>query len=279
MDLSNENVVHIKQNGVEYLQFRRLLEYKDNIIHAFTLGINNDFRMPLSGSSHNKLNNEQIEKNKNSYKKICKSIGIDYNNIVKTNQVHKDVIKDVNFKINKNSPDFSEEKYANTDGLVTNNKGLAICATNADCIVLMMYDYKKQVIANVHSGWRGTVQKIATKAVDKMDELYGSNPKDIICCISPSIRKCHFEVEKDVQTLFENEFKDLKLDKIIERKSENKWLIDTVKINEEILQKAGLKKENIIDCGICSVCNSNLIHSYRVEKEKYGLSTAIIGLK
>ena len=43
MDLSNENVVHIKQNGVEYLQFRRLLEYKDNIIHAFTLGINNDF--------------------------------------------------------------------------------------------------------------------------------------------------------------------------------------------------------------------------------------------
>ena len=89
----------------------------------------------------------------------------------------------------------------------------------------------------------------------------------------------YFEVEKDVQTLFENEFKDLKLDEIIERKSENKWLIDTVKINEEILQKAGLKKENIIDCGICSVCNSDLIHSYRVEKEKYGLSTAIIGLK
>ena len=98
-------------------------------------------------------------------------------------------------------------------------------------------------------------------------------------CICPSIRKCHFEVEKDVQTLFENEFKDFKLDEIIERKSENKWLIDTVKINEEILQKAGLKKENIIDCGICSVCNSDLIHSYRVEKEKYGLSTAIIGLK
>ncbi len=77
------------------------------------------------------------------------------------------------------------------------------------------------------------------------------------------------KLKKDVQTLFENEFKDLKLDEIIERKSENKWLIDTVKINEEILQKAGLKKkENIIDCGICSVCNSDLIHSYRVEKRK-----------
>ena len=275
MDLSNENVVHIKQNGVEYLQFRRLLEYKDNIIHAFTLGINNDFRMPLSGSSHNKLNNEQIEKNKNSYKKICKSIGIDYNNIVKTNQVHKDVIKDVNFKINKNSPDFSEEKYANTDGLVTNNKGLAICATNADCIVLMMYDYKKQVIANVHSGWRGTVQKIATKAVDKMDELYGSNPKDIICCISPSIRKCHFEVQEDVKSIFENTFSNM--ERAIENKKQ-RWYIDTVKLNTEMLKEKGLRIENIIDSKICTVCNSNLLHSYRGSNKHNGLEMGIIEL-
>ena len=275
MDLSNENVVHIKQNGVEYLQFRRLLEYKDNIIHAFTLGINNDFRMPLSGSSHNKLNNEQIEKNKNSYKKICKSIGIDYNNIVKTNQVHKDVIKDVNFKINKNSPDFSEEKYANTDGLVTNNKGLAICATNADCIVLMMYDYKKQVIANVHSGWRGTVQKIATKAVDKMDELYGSNPKDIICCISPSIRKCHFEVQEDVKSIFENTFSNM--ERAIENKKQ-RWYIDIVKLNTEMLKEKGLRIENIIDSKICTVCNSNLLHSYRGSNKHNGLEMGIIEL-
>jgi YfiH family protein len=143
----------------------------------------------------------------------------------------------------------------------------------------MFFDPIKKAIANVHSGWKGTLQRISVETVEKMQKEYGSNSKDIICCICPSIRKCHFEVEKDVQTLFENEFKDLKLDEIIERKSENKWLIDTVKINEEILQKAGLRKENIIDCGICSVCNSDLIHSYRVEKEKYGLSTAIIGLK
>ena len=143
----------------------------------------------------------------------------------------------------------------------------------------MFFDPVKTAIANVHSGWKGTLQRISVEVVEKMQKEYGSNSKDISWCICPSIRKCHFEVEKDVQTLFENEFKDLKLDEIIERKSENKWLIDTVKINEEILQKAGLKKENIIDCGICSVCNSDLIHSYRVEKEKYGLSTAIIGLK
>ena len=49
-------------------------------------------------------------------------------------------------------------------------------------------------------------------------------------------------------------------------------------LNEMILEKQGLKKENIIDSGICSVCNSDLIHSYRVEKKGYGLNTALISL-
>ncbi len=104
-----------------------------------------------------------------------------------------------------------------------------------------------------------------------MIKEFECNPKDIICCICPSIRKCHFEVEKDVKDMFENEFKDLEnLNNIIEEKIPNaKWNIDTVLINEMILEKKqGLKKENIIDSGICSVCNSDLIHSYRVEKKK-----------
>ena len=276
MDLSNENVIHIKEEGVEYLQFRRLLEYKDNIAHAFTLGINNDFRMPLYDANPKKLTKEQIEENKNSYKKICKSIGIEYNNIVKTNQVHKDIVKSVDEKINKNEPDFNEKAYQETDGLITNQKNLAICATNADCIVLMMYDRVKKVIANVHSGWRGTVQNIGAKAIDKMEELYNSNPKDIICCISPSIRSCHFEVDDDVKDIFSKSFKNVQ--NAIE-KHNNKWHIDTVKLNIDMLKEKGLRQENIIDSKICTVCNSNLIHSYRGSNHNNGLEMGIIELK
>lgn len=275
MDLSNENVIHKKEEGVEYLQFRRLLEYKDNITHAVTVGKNNDFRIPFYKSTQNKLTDEQIEKNKNSYKKICKVIGIEYNDIVKTNQVHKDIIKKVNDKVNKNEPDFFEEIYEGTDGLVTNKKNLAICTTNADCIVLMMYDTKKNVIANVHSGWRGTIQKVSAKTIEKMEQIYGCNPKDIICCISPSIRKCHFEVDEDVKNMFENSFKDIS--KFASK--ENKWHIDTVKINIEILKEKGVKEENIIDSKICTVCNSNLIHSYRGSNKHNGLEMGIIELK
>ena len=71
--------------------------------------------------------------------------------------------------------------------------------------------------------------------------------------------------------------KDNIKNEIIEEKIPNKkWNIDTVLINKIILQRAGLRPENIVDSGICSVCNSNIIHSYRVEKQGYGLNTAII---
>ena len=139
----------------------------------------------------------------------------------------------------------------------------------------MMYDYKRKAIANVHSGWRGTIQKIAAKTVDKMKELYGSNPKDIVCCISPSIRKCHFEVQNDVKNIFKNTFSNLK--NVIESKNE-KWYIDTVKLNTEMLKEKGLRAEYIFDCKICTVCNSNLLHSYRGSNKHNGLEMGIIEL-
>lgn len=166
---------------------------------------------------------------------------------------------------------------------MTDKKGMILATTNADCILLLFYDPVKRVIANVHSGWRGTFQKIAVNAVNKMRVEYGCNPQDIICCICPSIRKCHFEVEDDVKDMcVENFGYTGRLDEIIEnvgvKDGKDKWKIDTVLINRIILGDVGLKQENIFDCGICSVCNSDKVHSYRVEKSEYGLCTAVIML-
>lgn len=136
----------------------------------------------------------------------------------------------------------------------------------------------------MHSGWKGTAQKISKKAVEKMIQEYDCNPKDIICCICPSIRKCHFEVDTDVMEIFINEFEYTgKLDEIISlgRKVDNKqkYNIDTILINKILLEDMGLQPKNIIDSGICTVCNSENFHSYRVEKETFGINGAFIGMK
>ncbi len=279
MDLSNENVIHVKDKDCEYLQFKRLLEYKDILTHAYSLGTNLNFR--TSTIKKEKLPVKEYNHAINSYKLLCDSIDCDYKNLVKTNQEHTDCVKIVNRKIKDREPDFNLKEYFSTDGLITDKKNLILSTTNADCILLLFFDPVKKIIANTHSGWKGTLQRISVKTVKKMKEEYGCNASDIICCICPSIRKCHFEVEKDVKDLFEKEFKDLEnINDIIEERVLNeKWNIDTVLINQMILEKIGLKKENIIDSGICSVCNSDIIHSFRVEKEGYGLNTALIGLK
>ena len=207
MDLSNENIIHVNKNGVQYIQFRKLLEYSDIIRHAYSLGTDVNFRTA-------KVNKQQLSRNEyelaiNSYKNLCNAIGSNYINTVKTNQNHTDTIKIANKKIKEDEPDFNLTEYNETDGIVTNKKNLILSTTNADCILLLLFDPIKKVIANVHSGWRGTLQRISTKAIEKMEKEYNCNPKDIICCICPSIRKCHFEVEKEVKDMFEKEFKGI----------------------------------------------------------------------
>ena len=278
MDLSNENVIHVEKEGIQYLQFRKLLKYSDIITHGYSLGIDKNFR--TARANKQKLPEQEAKKAIKDYENLGKCIDIKLNKMVKPNQAHTDKIQIVEKHILENEPDFNLEVYDKTDGLITNKKDIALATTNADCILLLFFDPVNKVIANVHSGWRGTIQRISVKTVQKMVNKFNCKPENIICCICPSIRKCHFEVENDVKEIFEKKFKDLKIEQnndIMEKqKDKEKWNIDTVLINKILLKQEGLKQENIIDSGICSVCNSDLIHSYRVERQGYGLATALI---
>lgn len=279
MDLSNENIIHQKTKEIEYIQFRKLLEYQEDMTHAYSLGTDLNFR--TAKINKEPLPEEEYEKAINDYKRLCHVIGSDLKHLVKTNQEHTDKIACVKEKIKADEPDFNQEQYSKTDGLVTDRENIMLATTNADCILLLFFDPVRKVIGNTHSGWKGTLQRISVKTIEKMIKEYGCKPEDIICCICPSIRKCHFEVDKDVKDIFEKEFQDIELlNEIIEEKVEKqKWNIDTVLINQILLEREGLRKENIIDSGICSVCHSDQTHSYRVEKEGYGLNTALIELK
>lgn len=275
-DLSNDNVIHVKKEGIEFLQFKKLLEYSDRINHAYCLGLDKNFRTETI--NHTPLDNNQIEKAINDYKLLTHAIDSNYMHVVKSRQRHTKNVKCVTEK--GKEPEFCSEKYENTDGLITNKSNVILSTTNADCILLLFYDPVQKVIANTHSGWRGTLQRISVETVKQMQEKYGCKPKDIICCMCPSIRKCHFEVEKEVKEEFENEFSELPINNFIEEANKkDKWNIDTIYINKQILKNVGLQENNIIDSKICSVCEKEQVHSFRAEGENYGLATAIIEIK
>ena len=116
-DLSNENIVHVKKDGIEYLQFRKLLEYDDIIKHAYGIGLDRNYR-----TSRDKVDDEKYKKALNDYDELCSAIGVDYKNCVKPTQKHTKTVKNVVHKINIEEPDFGVEEYKNTDGLITDKK-------------------------------------------------------------------------------------------------------------------------------------------------------------
>ena len=267
-DLSNQNIIHIRKGNVEYIHFKRLLEFPE-INHCYTLRKNGvNFR------SYGQNNSILYE----CYDKISKELGFEIKGIVKPHQTHTDRIEIVKAK---------GEKFDEVDGVMTKRRGITLCTTSADCTTLLFFDPVEKIIADVHSGWRGTIQKIGMKTVLKMQKEYESKPENIICCICPCIKKCHFEVDEDVKELFYNEFKYTgKIDEIINQgrteKNElgimQKYNIDTTLLNILLLKEVGLKQENIIDSGICTVCNPEDFHSYRVDKDESGRNGAFICL-
>lgn len=267
VDLSNENIIHKKSNGIEYLQFRKFLEYEDILTHCFTLK-----PLDFGGIDNFEQNREMFLSN---YEKICNELNIDKNNILRPRQTHTDVVK-----VAGEGNGIFLKDYDDVDGIITDKTNKILSTVLADCTPIYLFDPVKKVIGNVHSGWRGTANKIGKNAVEKMIDVYNCNPKDIICGIGPTIRKCHFEVDEDVKNIFEKNFPDYE-DVIIEgeiKEGKQKYYIDTVKINTEMMLEVGLKEENIIDSKICTVCESDLMHSYRKEGSSSGRNTAIIML-
>lgn len=269
--LDNEQITHVIEKDIEYIQFKRLLEYKDIITHCFTLRVNREDSKEFDFAVM--MNNRQnaIE----NYKTICSYLNLEYNKVIRPIQTHtSNVISlDRNFI---DTIDIYPNQLQDVDGLITNKKNLVLSTGYADCTPLYFFDPKKKVIGNVHSGWRGTVAKIGKNAINKMIEVYNCNPKDIIVCIGPTIRECHFEVKDDTKKLFEQSFENDK-DVIKNSNHQGIYYINTVNANIKLFLELGILPENIVDSEICTVCNKDRFFSYRANKEA-GRMTAIISL-
>ncbi|NLY09652.1 MAG: peptidoglycan editing factor PgeF [Tissierellia bacterium] len=186
-------------------------------------------------------------------------------------QIHGDYIESIvtekegdAFPLGRMSPE--------SDGTITNIKNITLMTKFADCMPLLFFDPIKKVQAGIHSGWKGTMLHIGPKALKKMVAQYGSNPRDIIVVIGPSIRKCHFEVEADVAIPFMEQFPHAG-DKIVKVDSV-KYHIDLQGLLREELLSEGIQAENILETGFCTHCEPWL-HSYRRDKENFGLMAAL----
>ena len=138
-DLSNENIIHVKKNGIEYIQFKKLLEYEDILAHCFTL-------KPLDfGDNSNYESKKDLVTD--NYKLICNELNIDYKNIVRPYQTHTNNVAEA-----KGNVGIFLNEYTDIDGLITDKSNKVLSLTYADCTPLYLFDPVKKVIGNIHSG-------------------------------------------------------------------------------------------------------------------------------
>ena len=154
------------------------------------------------------------------------------------------------------------------DGIITNEKNLMLLTVEADCVPVYILDPVKKAIAMVHSGWRGTVQRITENAIDLMKENYGSDVKDILIHFGPSICGNCYEVGMELI----DEFKKIlecdevhKVFKPIVDKPE-KYLLDVAESLRLSLIRYGIKEENISKTDICTY-HDNIFYSRRLTKD------------
>ena len=151
-----------------------------------------------------------------------------------------------NVQVIKDVP--TPEELQDVDAVVTQLKDFCLCVSTADCVPILLYDKEEQVVAAVHAGWRGTVGRIVEKTLEVMKSQYGSEGKNIVACIGPSISLESFEVGDEVYAAFEEAGFDMSR---IARRYE-KWHLDLWEANRVQLLANGVLPEHIEVAGICT---------------------------
>lgn len=142
------------------------------------------------------------------------------------------------------------------DGLITQERGLTLVMSHADCQAGILYDVKNGALGLVHAGWRGNVLNIYRKMVLQMKEKMGSQPEDLKVFISPSLGPSHAEFvnyrQEFPKELWHYVSKDLK--------------IDLWQVSEDQLLETGVLKENLYIARHCTYSDIRRFHSYRRDR-------------
>ena len=205
-------------------------------------------------------------------RRLAAAIGVEERKMVYTNQTHTTnvaVVDETNY--GKTMPE--------TDGMITNVPGLCLVTFYADCVPLYFVDPVKRVIGLSHSGWRGTVHKMAIATVRTMQETFGCDPADIRSVVGPSICQECYEVSEDVIDEFRANYKKTDWDSLFYRKENGKYQLDLWRANEINLLDAGVKAAHMAVTNVCTCCNHELLFSHRYTRGKRGNLSAFLALK
>ncbi len=247
-----------------FCQGKNLLKFP-NLIHGFS-------SRALGNMSFKRGKTKEVVSNR---RKFLGQLGVGLEQVVVMKLEHTNKTLYVN-ELDLGKGAFKEKNWIeDIDGLITNVPGVFLFTTFADCLPIFIFDPKRNLIALLHAGWRGTVIGICTKTIERLKLEFSSNPRDLQIFIGPSIHSCCFEIKQGVK----NRFKKDEFGKRGLLVRESKTFVDLQKINFLQLTSQGIPPSNIEISPLCTACKTNIFYSHRIEGLNRGAMGAVIGLK
>lgn len=269
---NNEHIFDEKiKNGVPFLSYP-LIEDTGIVRHGFSTrlgGVSKGHCAAMNISITRGDDPEAVAENK---RRIAGAIGVSPRDLTFTHQTHTTNVAVVR-------EEDRGRRFMETDGMVTDVPGICLVTFYADCVPLFFVDPVRGAVGLSHSGWRGTVGKIGKVTVERMTAEYGTDPKDVIAAIGPSICQDCYEVSEDVIEKFREAFDERIWTDLFYQKPDGKYQLNLWKANEAVFLEAGLQKEHIAVTNVCTHCNPDLLFSHRAAGEKRGNLSAFLALK
>ena len=263
-----------KKGDLVYITFPRL-EACGAVRHTFSTRLGGVSVGQYSSMNTSFSGGDDFAAVEENYCRLCGAVGIDISHLVLSKQTHTNNVRVVTK--NDCGTGYTQPSFADVDGLITNESGVALVTQYADCTPLLFCDPVKRVCATSHAGWRGTVSKIGEVTVDKMVNEFGCRREDIIAAIGPCIGSCCYEVDTPVYDAFLKS--GINLDGVFSAgRDDGHFMLNLVNANKNILLAAGIKQDNIDISDICTCCNASELHSHRATGGKRGNLAAIIEL-
>ncbi len=246
---------------------KKLIKFK-NIRHGFFNREGGVSKGIYKGLNCGPGSKDKIKNIKKNIEKVCKKVGCNKKNLILLDQVHSNIVHNVN-RVTK--------KKLKGDSLITGKKGIALGILTADCAPVFIYDPINNLISALHAGWKGAFKQIISKTIKKF-KIKGSNLNDLIVVIGPCISKNNYEVKRD----FLNKF-------IVKEKSNKNFF--NYKNNKIFFSLNDFIKKSFLDLGIKNIeiikkdtyiLSNNFFSARRSLKKKlndYGRNISVIMIK
>lgn len=213
--------------------------------------------------------------------KLAGLLGISLDRVVGCRQIHGTQVARVYERDGGRGMTPDNPSIEDTDAMLTDVPGLYLMALSADCPPVFFFDPTRGVVGLAHSGWKGTVGRIAGNVVEAMVDDFGSDARDIVAVVGPGIGPCCYSVGENVIEAVEGAFMNAwggEKAALLEKRDGLVYFNLRETIRRALLE-AGVMPGNITVEEVCTADNLGVLYSHRGEKGQCGLFGAVLGMK